>query len=207
MRSFTTIRTPATGALGLAIAILAASCASGDTTSEVSAAPASGTASAASFSARADEAARQIMNELGAQQAFARLGWQQNPDYQPAEQCFDFWLGAGGQGLSDQDVSNCEAHASDLSRLYASYGTEVDPMVFKSRYFWDERDRFDLVFPDLVEAWKAAGGSEDDPGFLDHPVCAEPLQTGWTGSDYFYDGSEHPLCRLFKLDPIAAMQR
>jgi hypothetical protein len=207
MRSSITIRKLATGAFGLAVAISAASCASGDITSEVNGAPASGTVSAASFSVRADDAARRLINELGAQQTFARLGWQQNPDYEPAEPCFDFWLGAGAPGLSDQDVSNCEAHASDLSGLYASYGTEVDPIVFKARYFWDERDRFDLVFPGLVEAWKAAGGNEDDPSFLDHPVCAEPLQTGWAGSDCFYDGSEHPLCRLFKLDPSAATQR
>ena len=154
-----------------------------------------------------DDAARQLINKLGAQQTFARLGWQQNPDYEPAEPCFDFWWGAVGPSLSDQDVSDCEAHASELARLYASYGTEVDPIVFKSRYFWDERDLFDLIFPDLVEAWKDAGGNEDDPGFLDHPVCAEPLQTGWAGSDYFYDGSEHPLCRLFKLAPAAATQK
>ena len=207
MRSSITFRDLATGALGLAVAISASSCASVDVTSKVSAAPASGTPSAASFSARADDAARQLINKLGAQQTFARLGWQQNPDYEPAEPCFDFWWGAVGPSLSDQDVSDCEAHASELARLYASYGTEVDPIVFKSRYFWDERDLFDLIFPDLVEAWKDAGGNEDDPGFLDHPVCAEPLQTGWAGSDYFYDGSEHPLCRLFKLDPAAATQK
>mgnify|MGYP000144406086 CR=1 FL=1 len=113
----------------------------------------------------------------------------------------------GNNPLACQRVfPDCEAHAEDLSRLYASYGTPVDPLVFKSDIYWAEWADFGLQFPALVAAWQANGGSEDDASFLDHPVCAEPLQTGWDGSDYFYDGAEHPLCRLYKIDPVAAAQ-
>ncbi|WP_084420294.1 hypothetical protein [Henriciella litoralis] len=154
----------------------------------------------------ADEAARALIEELGPQQTFARLGWQQNPDYKPAEPCFEYWNTPDTSALDAAEKRDCDAHAEDLSRLYASYGTDAAPLVFKSRYYWAEHEKFDLEFPSLVAAWQANGGSEDDPSFLDHPVCAGPLQTGWTGSDYFYDGAEHPLCRLFKLDPVAATQ-
>ncbi|WP_155838342.1 hypothetical protein [Hyphomonas beringensis] len=158
------------------------------------------------FVARADEAARQLIEDLGAQQTFARLGWQQNPDYKPPQHCFDYWLQEGDQALQEAEIEDCEAHASDLSRLYDSYGTDAEPIVFKSRYYWDELETFGLQFPQLVTEWEAKGGSEDDPSFLDHPVCAKPLQEGWEGSDYFYDGAEHPLCRLYKIDPVAATQ-
>ena len=153
-----------------------------------------------------DGAARALIAELRAQQTFARLGWQQNPDYKPAEACFDYWTAPGTSALDAAEKRDCDAHAEDLSRLYASYGTEAAPAVFKSTYYWAEHEKFGLEFPGLVAAWEANGGSEDDPSFLDHPVCAGPLQSGWTGSDYFYDGAEHPLCRLFKLDPAAATQ-
>ncbi len=162
--------------------------------------------SATSFSSEADSAARKLLDDLGPQQTFARLGWQQNPDYKPAEDCFDAWYGEGQSALTGSEAQDCETHAKDLARLYDSYGTVVDPIVFKSRYYWSELERFNQVFPQLVMAWQADGGSEDDRSFLDHPVCAAPLQKDWTGSDYFYDGAEHPLCRLFKIDPDAATQ-
>ncbi|GGB76400.1 hypothetical protein GCM10011503_26460 [Henriciella pelagia] len=152
-----------------------------------------------------DAAARALIGELGPQEAFARLGWQQNPDYKPPERCFELWerADASGEGPS---LANCEGHVADLARLYASYGDEAHPAVFRSRYYWAEHEAYGRVFPQLVADWEAAGGSEDDASWLDHPVCAEPLQEGWTGSEYFYDGAEHPLCRLYKLDPVAATQ-
>lgn len=151
----------------------------------------------------ADQAARELIDQLGPQQTFARLGWQQNPDYQPPSTCFDYWSGPAEQVISETEINDCEAHARDLSRLFASYGTEAEALVFKSEYFWAQSDDFNInVFPQLVDAWKAAGGSEDDASFLKHPVCAEPLQEGWTGSDYFYDGREHPLCGFYKIEAL-----
>lgn len=151
----------------------------------------------------ADRAARNLIEQLGAQQAFAMLGWQQNGDYKPAEACFEAWEDTD---FTAPDQPDCDAHAEDLARLYASYGAVVDPVVFKSDHYWGAWEDFSLAFPGLVADWEAAGGSEDDASFLDHPVCAAPLQQGWEGSAYFYDGAEHPLCRLYKIDPVAAAQ-
>ena len=157
----------------------------------------------ADFRQKADDAARQLIAALGPQQTFARLGWQQNADYQPAEACFDNWHGRGETALDDSQIADCEAHVDDLVRLFASYGTQVDPIVFKSDWFWAESSAYATsVFPRLVKEWERAGGSEDDASFLKHPNCAEPLQQGWTGSDYFHDGSEHGLCRLYKLEAL-----
>ncbi|HIG22732.1 hypothetical protein [Henriciella sp.] len=152
----------------------------------------------------ADRAARDLIERLGAQQTFAMLGWQQNADYKPAEACFEAWAAAAD--VTAPDLPDCDAHAEDLARLYASYGTEVDPVVFKSDAYWTAWEDFSLAFPGLVADWEAAGGSEEDASFLDHPVCAAPLQRGWEGSAYFYDGAEHPLCQLYKIDPVAAAQ-
>ena len=152
----------------------------------------------------ADRAARDLIEQLGAQQAFAMLGWQQNADYKPAEACFEAWAAAAD--FTAPDLPDCDAHAEDLARLYASYGTEVDPAVFKSGAYWAAWEDFSLAYPALVADWEAAGSSEEDASFLDHPVCAGPLQQGWEGSAYFYDGAEHPLCRLYKIDPVAAAQ-
>jgi len=201
------------GVVGLALICFMASCSSSEVgTNEHSTQSSAERDSSASDSrrgdlpARADEAARQLIEDLGAQETFAHLGWQQNPDYKPPQHCFAYWLEEGGPALQDAEVEDCDAHASDLSRLYASYGTDAEPIVFKSRYYWDELETFGRQFPQRVAEWEAKGGSEDDPSFLGHPVCAEPLQQGWEGSDYFHDGAEHPLCRLFKIDPVAATQ-
>lgn len=149
----------------------------------------------------ADAAAKALIDELGRQQAFARLGWQQNADYKPSADCFDHWTNENAEALSSSDVRNCETHASDLSRLYASYGTNAPPIIFKSQIFWAEVDAFNInIFPRLVDEWQSAGGSEDDKSFLEHPVCAEPLQAEWDGSEFFYDGAEHPLCRFYKME-------
>ncbi|MEZ5986118.1 MAG: lysozyme inhibitor LprI family protein [Hyphomonas sp.] len=162
---------------------------------------------ASSFDPDADEAAKQLIEALGPQQTFARLGWQQNADYKPAEECFELWADKAGSDLSEDQISGCEAHAADLSRLYASYGTVADPLVFKSSYFWAESDAFNInTFPQLVAEWEASSGNEEDASFLKHPVCAGPLQEGWTGSDFFYDGSEHPLCRLYKIEVLEALE-
>lgn len=152
----------------------------------------------------ADRAASDLIARLGPQQTFAMLGWQQNADYKPADACFEAW--AAAPDFTAPDLPDCDAHAEDLARLYASYGAVVDPVVFRSQAYWAAWEAFGLAFPGLVADWEAAGGSEDDAGFLDHPVCAAPLQTGWEGSAYFYDGAEHPLCRLYKIDPVAAAQ-
>lgn len=197
--------------VGLVVVCCVSACASTDVTShsdgKISGSVQENEIPVSSFSDGADEAAKQLIEALGPQQAFARLGWQQNADYKPTEACFDLWADNSGEDLSAEQVNNCEAHAADLSRLYASYGTVVDPLAFKSTYFWDEVWNFNLqVFPQLVDAWKAAGGKEEDASFLRHPVCAEPLQEGWTGSDYLYDGSEHPLCRLYKVEALEALE-
>ncbi|RIJ23637.1 hypothetical protein D1224_05085 [Henriciella barbarensis] len=152
----------------------------------------------------AEKAARDLVARLGAQQAFAMLGWQQNADYKPSEACFEAWRAT--PVLTAPERPDCDAHAEDLARLYASYGQAVEPVVFKSQAYWAAWEAFSLTYPGLVADWEAAGGSEDDASFLTHPVCAAPLQTGWDGSAYFYDGAEHPLCRLYKIDPVAAAQ-
>ena len=66
----------------------------------------------------ADRAARNLIEQLGAQQAFAMLGWQQNADYKPAETCFKAWAAAAD--FTAPDLPDCDAHAEDLARLYAS---------------------------------------------------------------------------------------
>ena len=159
---------------------------------------------AAADQSAADMAARDLIERLGAQQAFAMLGWQQNGDYKPAEACFEAWAAAAD--FTAPNLPDCDAHAEDLARLYASYGVVVDPVVFKSDAYWAAWEDFSLAFPSLVADWEAAGGSEEDASFLAHPVCAAPLQQGWESSAYFYDGAEHPLCRLYKIDPVAAAQ-
>ncbi|MCZ4297506.1 hypothetical protein [Henriciella marina] len=162
------------------------------------------TSPAAPAASAADRAARDLIERLGAQQAFAMLGWQQNADYKPADACFEAWAAAAD--FTALGLPDCDAHAEDLARLYASYGTEVQPVVFRSQAYWAAWEDFSLAFPGLVADWEVAGGSEEDASFLDHPVCAAPLQQGWEGSAYFYDGAEHPLCRLYKIDPVAAAQ-
>ncbi len=148
----------------------------------------------------AEQAARQLIRTLGAQQTFAMLGWQQNPDYKPTQHCFLYWHDA--YTLSTQQSMDCEHHVRDLSRLYASYGVDALPIVFKSAYYWDQKARFDQLWPGLVNDWKSTGGRKEDASYLQHPGCAKPLQQGWTGSEYFYDGSENPICRAHKLEQI-----
>lgn len=156
-----------------------------------------------------DAAARDLINSLGQQQTSAMLGWQVEPDYWPMQHCFDHWYGTGEISPSAEQIADCEVHVKDLSRLYASYGVDAWPVIFKSNYYWDEQDKFGLAFPHLVEDWKAAGGTKDDESFLKHPNCAEPLQEGWTGSDFFYDGQEHPTCQSLKIEALekAALER
>ncbi|MGB7298406.1 MAG: hypothetical protein WBD34_03735 [Burkholderiaceae bacterium] len=148
----------------------------------------------------AEQAACKLIRTLGAQQTFAMLGWQQNPDYKPAHHCFLYWHDANA--LNAQQTMDCEHHVKDLSRLYASYGVDAPPIVFKSAYYWDQKARFDQLWPGLVEDWKSSGGSEEDASYLQHPGCAKPLQKGWTGSEYFYDGAENPICRAHKLEQM-----
>lgn len=156
------------------------------------------------FGTRADTAASQLISTLGPQQTFARLGWQQNQDYQPAGHCFEFWYRTTKTSLDAAQISDCETHANDLARLYASYNTEVDPVVFKSRLYWSAKKEFYQKFLQLVQNWQAAGGSKENASFLKHPVCAVPLQRNWQGSDFFFSGHEHPLCRLYKLEALEA---
>ena len=158
------------------------------------------------FLAKADAAERQLIEDLGPQQTFLRAGWPQNQNYQPPQDCFGYWLEEGDQAPQESEVGVCAAQASGLSRFYDSHGTDAEPIIFKSRYYWAWLNSFQVEFPRLVEAWKDIGGCQDDPSFLYHPVCAEPLQEGWEGSDYFYDGAEHPLCKLFKIDQAGATQ-
>lgn len=148
----------------------------------------------------ADGAAKLLINKLGTQQTFAMLGWQVNPDYKPADHCFEYWQGT--KALPASAVRHCEQHAQDLSRLYASYSVDAPPIVFKSEYYWAQKREFDRAWPELVKAWKADGGSQDDTSYLKHPGCAKPLQQGWTGSEYFYDGREHPICRAHKIEQL-----
>lgn len=148
----------------------------------------------------AEYTARQLIKSLGQQQTFAMLGWQVEPDYVPMQHCFDHWHFA--KAANKNDIENCEQHVKDLSRLYASYGVDAPPVLFKSEFYWDQKNQFDLAWPKLVDKWKTEGGSEEDISYLKHPVCAEPLQKGWTGSDFFYDGNEHPICRAHKLEQI-----
>lgn len=153
----------------------------------------------------ADGAARQLLAEIGPQEALALLGWQQNSDYQPAEEFFDYWRDESDITVSREKIDACEEHAVDLLRLYASYGTVAGPLVFKSAFFWAQSRAFTIsVFPKAVEAWRSAGGSEDNASFLRHPVCATSLQQGWAGSEHFYDGNEHPLCRPYKIEALEA---
>lgn len=145
-----------------------------------------------------------MIKSLGQQQTFAMLGWQIEPDYMPMQHCFDYLHNA--MELVIKDIVNCEQHVKDLSRLYASYGVIAQPILFKSEYYWDQKSQFDNVWPILVDKWKAAGGTKMDSSYLKHPGCVEPLQRGWTGSDYFYDGSENPICRAHKIEMIENSQ-
>lgn len=163
--------------------------------------------SAENAKSHAERAARQLLETLGPQQTFAMLGWQVNPDYMPMQHCFDYWHDVNESELQPQDIEHCEQHVKDLSRLYASYGIDVQPVAFKSKYYWDQKTQFDLVWPELVDHWKAAGGSKEDASYLKHPGCATPLQQGWTGSDFFYDGRENPICRAHKIELIESSQK
>lgn len=160
---------------------------------------------AASRKAQAEHAAHQLLDSLGAQQAFAMLGWQQNPDYMPPRHCFEHWH--HDNALGPRALRDCEQHVKDLSRLYASYGVNAPAIIFKSAHYWDQKAEFDLVWPALVEKWKAAGGRQDNASYLDHPGCAKPLQQGWTGSDFFYDGREHPICRAHKIELLESQRK
>ena len=123
----------------------------------------------------AERAARQLIKTLGPQQTFAMLGWQQNPDYKPAQHCFVHWQDA--KELNAQQTLDCEQHVKDLSRLYASYGVDAPPVVFKSAFYWDQKTRFDQLWPGLVKDWKVAGGREEDASYLQHPGCAKQKST------------------------------
>jgi hypothetical protein len=152
------------------------------------------------FRRKSGDAARALIETLGPQQTFAMLGWQANPAYQPMEHCFAHWSQAAVAKATD--IENCEGHVSDLSRLYASYGVVAAPIIFKSVYYWDRRNAYLAGWNARVKAWEDAGGTEDDASYLKHPNCVEPLQTGWTGSDYLYDGSESPICRFYKIEAL-----
>ncbi len=128
------------------------------------------------------------------------LGWQVNPDYKPGAQCFEHWH--QGKTLDAGQIEHCESHTRDLSRLYASYGVDAAPIVFKSDYYWEQKAEFDQAWPELVRQWEAAGGQREDSSYLQHPGCAKPLQQGWTGSEYFYDGRENPICRAHKIEQL-----
>lgn len=154
------------------------------------------------FRTTSENAARSFIETLGPQQSYAMLGWQVGPDYKPMQHCFDHWYDQGEIVINNQQIKDCDLHAQDLSRLYASYSVEVDPIVFKSKYYWTRKTEFDQAWPKLVEAWKASGGTKDDASYLNHPGCVIPLQTGWTGSDYFYSGDENPICRAHKVEAI-----
>lgn len=149
---------------------------------------------------------RNLIETFGQQQTFAMLGWQQGPDYKPMQHCFNHWHGTGELALTVKQVDDCELHVKDLSRLYASYGADAKPVLFKSYYYWEQLKKYHSVWPGLVEAWKAAGGKKGDASYLKHPVCAEPLQKGWTGSDFFYDGQESPICSTYKIEAIEALE-
>ena len=144
--------------------------------------------------------ARALIENLGSQQVFAMLGWQANPAYQPLQQCFDHWYQSAV--AAPTDIENCDGHIKDLSRLYASYGVEALPVLFKSEYYWAQRNDYLSGWEDRVKEWVDAGGTKDDFSYLKHPNCAEPLQSGWTGSDYFYDGNESPICRFYKIEAL-----
>ncbi len=163
-----------------------------------------GLAGCATSDGNPDASAQVLIEALGPQQTFARLGWQVEPDYKPAEHCFNHWHERADAQISESEITDCDLHAQDLSRLYASYGTDAPPSNFKSEYYWQAYNAYSLDYPGLVEHWISMGGSEDDASFLDHPVCADTLQQGWAGSDYFWDGAEHPLCRLYKVEAIEA---
>jgi len=109
------------------------------------------------FQSRSEKAAQDLIKSLGPQQTFARLGWQVEPDYKPLDHCFEHWYGAGPETLTTEQVANCELHTEDLSRLYASYGTDAPPIIFKSKYYWAELEKYHLAYPKLVEEWEAAG--------------------------------------------------
>ena len=72
------------------------------------------------------------LGTLGPQQTFAMLGWQQNPDYKPMPHYFDYWRGTNPTVLQEEQIKNCELHVKDLSRLYASYGVEAKPRIYRS---------------------------------------------------------------------------
>lgn len=153
-----------------------------------------------------DTAARALIKTLDQQQTFAMLGWQANPAYQPLDHCFDYWHQAATTKLTSTEIEDCDGHIKDLSRLYASYGVEAVPALFKSEYYWDQRNIYLTGWESLVTAWEDAGGTEDDASYLSHPNCAVPLQKGWTGSDYFYDGAESPICKFYKIEAIENAQ-
>ncbi len=150
--------------------------------------------------------AKDLIETFGQQQTFAMLGWQQEPDYKPMQYCFDYWHGSGEEALTVKQINDCELHVKDLSRLYESYGADAKPVLFKSYYYWDQLKKYHAIWPSLVAAWKAAGGRKEDTSYLKHPVCAEPLQKGWTGSIFFYDGLESPICRTHKVETLEALE-
>ena len=156
--------------------------------------------------AHSESVARDLIETFGRQQTFAMLGWQQEPDYKPMQRCFDYWRGSGKVALQVKQIDDCELHVKNLSRLYASYGADAKPILFKSDYYWDQLKKYHSVWPGLVEAWKAAGGRKEGASYLKHPVCAAPLQKGWTGSIFFYDGQESPICRTHKVEAMEAIE-
>lgn len=162
--------------------------------------------SADALKARSDAMTKALINAFGEQEAFAMLGWHQAPSYKPMEHCFRYWYDVEGTKLDAEKIQSCEEHVRELSRLYASYGVDAAPVIFKSEYYWDRRFENALTFTKRVKEWKAAGGTKEDASYLNHPVCAKPLQTGWTGSDYFYDGRESPICATFKLEAKEAKE-
>ena len=149
-------------ATAFASVLLLAGCGAGDSRTD---APASVTDS---LPERADAAATAFVERIGTQNVRA-ITWNWS-NGRPPEACYAQWAGAEGQGVPDQREL-CERWVEDLADLFASYGVEAEPLVFKSAWFRSFRDNGSYYGPQYM-AW--------EKGDARHPDCSDfRAQSKW----------------------------
>ena len=85
----------------------------------------------------ADATAKAFVERIGEQNVRA-LTWNWK-NGRPPDLCYAIWAGEAADPSRDKSRM-CELWAEDLSGLFASYGVEADPAVFKSPWFKAFRD-------------------------------------------------------------------
>lgn len=86
--------------------------------------------------------------------------------YMPKPLCFDIWYESpNAASATSDDSQTCETWVRELAELYASYGYDVSPIVFKSRSFWNQIENHynSDAYDNLIKAYYDGGMKGHDP--------------------------------------------